>query len=262
MGLCPSRYERRERDADETGRARPNVGVFLVPVVYLVRPPCFVFRPHTYDEVREDEAIDGRMDGRANSWLTRCFRDGFVGVVDGRREARANRASVRVYFWGAEETRTLDCGWKREREQGGRTVCGRVAGGVRCGWSSSLRMEQSAENQATTCSICRDDGRRSRSSKYSARRQPPNNGDRDNYCNYRRNSRRERESGKDIPGVKPRHFDANLSSLVAVRATLSNAPSCLSLTLLLFVPHSLFGLSSSVADSPCAFTHVRIADNE
>lgn len=65
MGLCPSRYERRERDADETGRARPNVGVFLVPVVYLVRPPCFVFRPHTYDEVREDEAIDGRMDGRA-----------------------------------------------------------------------------------------------------------------------------------------------------------------------------------------------------
>lgn len=26
---------------------------------------------------------------------------------------------------------------------------------------AALRMEQSAENQATTCSICRDDGRRS-----------------------------------------------------------------------------------------------------
>jgi len=34
-----------------------------------------------------------------------------------------------------------------------------------------------------------------RSSKYSASGAGPNNGDRDNYCNYRRNSKR----GKDTP---------------------------------------------------------------
>lgn len=74
------------------------------------------------------------------------------------------------------------------------------------GWSSSLRMEQSAENQATTCSTRGDDGRRSLLEVLRSGADP-NNGDRDNYCNYRRNS----ERGKDTPSwcTKPRHFDAN-----------------------------------------------------
>lgn len=81
------------------------------------------------------------------------------------------------------------------------------------GVDGALRMEQSAENQATTCSTRGDDGRRSLLEVLRSGA-GPNNRDRDNYCNYRRNS----ERGKDTPGrAKPRYFDANLNRLVQTR---------------------------------------------
>jgi len=114
--------------------------------------------------------MDGRMDRRTCqlSWLTDCFRGGFVGVVGGRREAR--ESDIRVCFWGAEETCV----------------------GVRCGgWSSSQNGTISRESSDHLFYM---QGRRtpvaSRSTLLGA---SLNNGDRDNYCNYRRNSRRARE---------------------------------------------------------------------
>lgn len=89
--------------------------------------------------------------------------------------------------------------------------------GARCGgWSSS---QNGTINRESSDHLFYMQGRRTpvapRSTPLGA---SPNNEDRDNYCNYRRNSRRERESGKDTPGAKPHHFDANLSWLLVARA--------------------------------------------
>lgn len=93
--------------------------------------------------------------------------------------------------------------------------------GARCGgWSSSQNGTISRESSDHLFYM---QGRRTpvapRSTPLGA---SPNNGDRDNYCNYRRNSRRERESGKDTPGAKPYYFDANLSWSLLAR---TNTPS-------------------------------------
>lgn len=191
-----------ERDANSQMRAQTPMSL-SVPLVYLGRSPsCFA---RTRTTVREDETngwmdrqMDGWVDGRTChtdlSWLTDCFRGGFVGVVGGRREA-----CEPVCVSGVQRKRV----------------------GARCGgWSSSQNGTISRESSDHLFYM---QGRRTtvapRSTSLGA---SPNNGDRDNYCNYRRNSRRERESGKDTPGAKPHHFDANLSWSLLAR---TNAPS-------------------------------------
>jgi len=112
-------------------------------------PSCL--SPYMYDDTgvrNQRSGMDGRMDERTCqlSRLTGCFRDGFVGTVGGRREAR--ESGIRVCFWGAEET-CRDERWMEQLSE----------------WNNQPRIKRPLVLYAGTT----DAGR---SSKYSARRQP------------------------------------------------------------------------------------------
>lgn len=120
-----SRQEDRESgwsERDLPVRVQTSVSSVFPAVYPRRRSPSCLSPAHVR---REDGATNGRTDERtclSPSWLTR--RGGFVGAVDGRREAR--EPGVRVYSWGAEETRTLACAEESdERAIGGWTTGGR-----------------------------------------------------------------------------------------------------------------------------------------
>lgn len=124
-----------------------------VPLVYLERSPsCFA---RTRTTVREDETngwmdkqMDGWVDGRTChtdlSWLTDCFRGGFVGVVGGQREA-----CEPVCVSGVQRTCGSEMWWMEQLSE----------------WNNQSRIKRPLVLYAGTT----DDGR---SSKYFARRQP------------------------------------------------------------------------------------------
>lgn len=83
---------------------------------------------------------------------------------------------------------------------------------------AALRMEQSAENQATTCSICRDDGRRSLLEVLCSA--PARTMETVTIIAITAETPGERARKRQgyTPGAKPYYFDANLSWSLRSRA--------------------------------------------